>query len=124
MEWNFRGDQPIYSQLVEQLTRRIVSGDYLPGDRLPSVRDLALEAGVNPNTMQRAFGELERVGLVNSIRTAGRYVTDDEELIRYAKERLATEQVSVFLRNMRLLGYDREHSVALIQSYETEEPAQ
>ena len=70
MDWNFRNDQPIYSQLTQRLTEAIVSGIYAPGEKLPSVRELAVEAGVNPNTVQRALSELERDGLVFSQRTA------------------------------------------------------
>ena len=64
MAWQFRNDIPIYTQLIAQIQQRIVSGALLPGERLPSVRDLAAEAGVNPNTMQRAMTELERDGLI------------------------------------------------------------
>ena len=77
MEWNFRSDLPIYSQLVERIKLGIVSGSFRPGERLPSVRDMAAEAGVNPNTMQRALQELERDGMVYAQRTAGRFVTED-----------------------------------------------
>ena len=121
MNWNFRSDLPIYSQLVELLTRSIVSGHYAPGQRLPSVRDLALQAGVNPNTMQRAFAELERLELVSSARTAGRFVTEDAGRIHRAREELAREQVSEFLKNMQLLGFTAGESRALLNSYETEE---
>ena len=77
MAWKFNDGAPIYLQIVNTLKRNIASGAYPPGSRLPSVRDLALEAGVNPNTMQRALSELERSGLVNSQRTAGRFITED-----------------------------------------------
>ena len=79
MKWQFSNDAPIYSQLIEQIKVGIVSGAFPPGERLPSVRDLATEAGVNPNTMQRALAELERDGLVYSQRTAGRFVTEDQD---------------------------------------------
>ena len=79
MPWQFRNDLPIYTQLIAQIQQRIVSGALLPGERLPSVRDLAAEAGVNPNTMQRAMMEMEREELVHSQRTAGRFVTEDGE---------------------------------------------
>ena len=82
MAWQFRNDIPIYTQLIAQIQQRIVSGALLPGERLPSVRDLAAEAGVNPNTMQRAMMEMEREELVYSQRTAGRFVTEDGERIR------------------------------------------
>ncbi len=121
MDWNFCNDLPIYSQLVDFLTRGIVSGHYAPGERLPSVRDLALQAGVNPNTMQRAFAELERQELVTSARTAGRFVTEDADRIRRAREELAHQQVTEFLKNMQLLGFSNEESRTLLNSYETED---
>ena len=77
MKWQFSNDAPIYTQLIEQIQVGIVAGAFPPGERLPSVRDLATEAGVTPNTMQRALAELERDGLVFSHRTAGRFVTED-----------------------------------------------
>ena len=81
MNWQFSNDAPIYAQLIGQIRAGIVSGAFSPGERLPSVRDLAMEAGVNPNTMQRALTELERDGLVYSQRTSGRYVTEDQTAI-------------------------------------------
>ena len=101
MDWNFRNDQPIYSQLTQRLTEAIVSGIYAPGEKLPSVRELAVEAGVNPNTVQRALSELERDGLVFSQRTAGRFVTENENMITNAKLRIADERVGEFLHSMK-----------------------
>lgn len=115
MPWEFRGDAPIYAQLMDQLRQRIVSGDLSPGQRLPSVRELAAEAGVNPNTMQRAMAEMERLGLVYSQRTAGRFVTEDREVVRGLREELAREQISVFLAGMARLGYSREEIAALLE---------
>ena len=89
MEWQFRNDSPIYTQLTQRLTQTIVAGEFRPGERLPSVRELAVEAGVNPNTVQRALADLERDGLVFSQRTAGRFVTGDVSMIENAKLRLA-----------------------------------
>ena len=77
MEWDIRNDQPIYTQLIQQVTLAILSGTFPCGGRLPPVREMAAEAGVNPNTMQRALAELERTGLVYTQRTAGRFVTED-----------------------------------------------
>ena len=85
MEWQLGADAPIYSQLVANMKLAIVSGRFSPGARLASVRDLAVDAGVNPNTMQRALQELEREGMVFSQRTAGRFVTEDEAVINEAK---------------------------------------
>ena len=121
MEWNFRNDQPIYSQLTLRLTEAIVSGIYAPGEKLPSVRELALEAGVNPNTVQRALTELEREGLVFSQRTAGRFVTENENMIVNAKLRSADERVSEFLRSMKTLGCGRQEIISLIEGAKEDE---
>ena len=96
MEWIFDSNTPIYTQLVEQLTLRIVTSVYAPGQRIPPVRELAVEAGVNPNTMQRALGELERLGLVYSQRTSGRFVTEDITMIETAKQELASRRIREF----------------------------
>ena len=82
MEWNIADDRPIWIQLSEQLTAQIASGMYQPGQRLPSVREFAADAGVNPNTMQRALADLEGKGLILTNRTAGRSVTQDMEVIK------------------------------------------
>ena len=115
MDWTFRGDQPIYAQLISRIKQGIVSGDLPPGSRLPSVRDLATEAGVNPNTMQRALQELEREGMVYSQRTAGRFVTEDVKQIERAKRACADEHIRVFLDGMAKLGYGRGEILALLQ---------
>ena len=115
MKWQFSADAPIYAQLVTQIEVGIVSGAFPPGDRLPSVRDLATEAGVNPNTMQRALAELERVGLVFSQRTTGRFVTEDQGMIEQVKLNLAQNHIETFLAAMSRLGYQREDVLALIQ---------
>ncbi len=120
MEWTFRSDLPIYSQLVEQIKLGIVSGNLLPGERLMSVRDMATEAGVNPNTMQRALQELERDGMVYSQRTAGRFVTENMQVIERAKKRFAEEQIRSFLEAMKKLGYQWEEILALLKEKEEE----
>ena len=121
MDWNLRNDQPIYSQLIQRLTEAIVSGVYAPGEKLPSVRELALEAGVNPNTVQRSLTELEREGLVFSQRTAGRFVTENENMIVNAKLRIADERVSEFLRSMKTLGCGRQEIISLIEGAKEDE---
>jgi len=115
LEWSFRSDLPIYSQLVDLFRQRIASGALPPGERLASVRDLATEAGVNPNTMQRALQELERQGLVFSQRTNGRFVTEDVQIIDASKKALARSQIESFLGAMEKLGYDREGIIALLK---------
>ena len=121
MDWNFRSDLPIYSQLVEQIKLGIVSGSFLPGERLSSVRDLAAEAGVNPNTMQRALQELEREGIVYTQRTAGRFVTEDALVIAQVKKSLAGQHVRVFLEGMGKLGYGRDEILDLLREEKEEE---
>ncbi|MBO5520775.1 MAG: GntR family transcriptional regulator [Eubacterium sp.] len=121
MEWNFRSDLPIYSQLVERIKLGIVSGSLRPGERLPSVRDMAAEAGVNPNTMQRALQELERDGMVYAQRTAGRFVTEDMRVIEHTKKQFAEEQIRSFLDAMGKLGYRREEILSLLAEEKEEE---
>lgn len=115
MQWQFSNDAPIYTQLIQQVKVGIVTGAFPPGERLPSVRDLATEAGVNPNTMQRALAELERDGLVYSQRTAGRFVTEDNTMINAAKRSLAERHVKTFLEAMLRLGFQREEILTLIE---------
>ena len=115
MKWQFSNDAPIYAQLIAQIKVGIVSGAFPPGERLPSVRDLATEAGVNPNTMQRALAELERDGLVFSQRTAGRFVTEDKAMIERVKLDLAESHIQSFLAAMLRLGYDKEEIVSLLR---------
>ena len=116
MPWELDNDRPIYLQLMERIQQDIVSGIYKPGDRLPSVRDLAVEAAVNPNTMQKALSELERSGLVYSQRTSGRFITEDARLINEVKTSLASENIAQFLEKMKQLGFQNEEIAALIQT--------
>ena len=104
MAWKLDSDRPIYTQILEVIQYQIVAGRYQPGERLPSVRDLASEAGVNPNTMQRAFAELERNGLVMAQRTSGRVVTENMEMISEVRNKLAREQIREFIDKMKKLG--------------------
>jgi GntR family transcriptional regulator len=116
MAWQFDADRPIYKQLRERILLQIVSGAYGAGAQLPTVRDLAEEAAVNPNTLQKALAELERDGLVFTQRTSGRFVTEDTERIRQAKNDLAREQIDLFLMKMAAIGYDRQDAAVLIQT--------
>ena len=108
MEWKIAEDRPIWIQLSEQLTAQIASGVYQPGQRLPSVREFAADAGGNPNTMQRALTDLESKGLIITNRTAGRSVTQDMETIKQLRTDRAMEQVRQFLAQMSELGYTKE----------------
>lgn len=114
MSWNLKNDRPIYIQLVEQIQMRIISGIYQSGGKLPSVRELATEASVNPNTMQRALSELERLGLVYTNRTSGRFITENEELIKKMKSDLAKEQIYEFISHMKELGIEIEELIEIL----------
>lgn len=121
MEWQFDNSMPIYTQLVDKIKLAIVSGEYTRGQRLAAVRDLASEAGVNPNTMQRAFQELERLGLVYTQRSNGRFVTEDEDVIETTKKALAEASIRSFLDSMQRIGYTREDIIRLLESSEKED---
>lgn len=114
MAWNLDAGRPIYVQLVEKLQLQIISGYYPPGGKLPGVRELAAEAAVNPNTMQKAFAELERDGLIITQSTNGRIVTEDTELIRHNRLSLARKHASMFLAGMRGLGYAEDEAIAVL----------
>ncbi len=117
MKWEFSDDRPIYSQIIEQMKLFIVSGELTPGQKVMSVRELAYAAGVNPNTMQRALSELERMGLMTSNRTSGRFITEDVGIIQSAKLEIARKSISDFLSNMRIIGFDKDTVIKLIEKY-------
>lgn len=121
MTWILNSDRPIYAQIVEKIQMEIVSGFYGPGDKLPSVRELAAQACVNPNTMQKAFSELERSGLIITQRTSGRSVTEDSGMIQQIQKELVMEQIYAFLKKMELLGFDRRAIITLLEESATEE---
>ena len=118
MAWNIENNRSVYIQLVEHIQKRILAGEYAPGDKLPSVRELAKDAGVNPNTMQRAFQELERQGLVYANRTSGRFITDNQDILKNAAQQQATALVRNYYEHMRDLGFGREEMIALLRQYE------
>ena len=120
MAWNLDSDRPIYTQILEEIQMRIITGQYKSGEKIPSVRELAAQAGVNPNTMQKALTELERSGLVMAQRTSGRMVTEDLEMIRQTQNKLAYEQINDFMEKMKKLGFDKEEIVALLKQAEGE----
>ena len=121
MQWKLSDDRPIYVQLMETITAAIASGTLAAGSRLPSVREMAAQAGVNPNTMQRALSELERDGLLYSQRTAGRFVTDQSDRITQKRKELAMQQIRIFLSSMKEMGYTSEQTLTLIQQAVKEE---
>lgn len=121
MGWNVEGSGPIWMQLHQQLMQRISSGVYPRGSKIPTVRELAAEAGVNPNTMQRALSQLEADGLVVTNRTAGRTVTEDGEVLASMCRQLAREQIRSYLDGMEQLGFTRQQAIDLVQTWKEEE---
>ena len=121
MEWKLDDSRPIWPQLKEQLVIAIVAGEYEMGGAFPTVRDLAEDAGVNRNTMQRALSELENDGFVVTNRTAGRTVTTDEELVIRMKENIAKRNIEKFIREMAAIGYDADDVVRMIEERGGEE---
>ncbi|WP_069999923.1 GntR family transcriptional regulator [Cellulosilyticum sp. I15G10I2] len=121
MAWEFDNSKPIYIQLVDELKLRIISGMMPIGSKLDSVRDLAEEAGVNPNTMQRALAELEREQLVFSQRTSGRYVTDDTELIKKMRKDFANQKINELTTTLLQLGYSKKELIEIVTLFLGEE---
>ena len=115
MAWKLDSDRPIYAQILEVMQLRIIAGVYRSGEKIPSVRELAAEAGVNPNTMQKALAELEKEGLVMAQRTSGRVVTEDMEMIKETRNKIALEQINDFVNKMLKLGFQKEEIITLIR---------
>ena len=115
MDWQFTEDRPIWQQLTDQLALRILKGEYPPGERLPGVRELAAQAGVNPNTMQRALVQLEQENLAKADRTAGRLVTQDVAALEAARLREAEAVIRDYFEAMAALGYDRDRAASLLK---------
>ena len=124
MAWDFKQDRPIYTQLLEQIEMRIISGIYPPGSQLLSVRELAAEASVNPNTMQKALVELERMELVYTKRTAGRFITGDMEKIAMCREQMVMTQAAEFCEKMRQFGLTKEQVFEILKKQFAEEDAE
>ncbi len=115
MDWNLDDNRMIWSQLKEQMMRSIVAGQYPMGSAFPTVRELAEDAGVNRNTMQRALRELESEGLVITNRTSGRTVTTDENLVAQMKENIAKDRIENFMEEMEAIGYRADEVIKMIE---------
>ena len=116
MPWDLKSDRPIYTQLIEQIELMICSGMYELGSKLPSVRDLAQEAAVNPNTMQKALAKLEEDELLYTNRTSGRFVTENSNIVKQVKSRLAQSQINDFLDKMKNLGFENDEIISLVEN--------
>ena len=114
MAWKFNSSAPIYLQIADRVMTDIIGGRYPAGARLPSVRELGFEAGVNPNTVQHAMTELERRGAVTAMIGDGRYVTDNESAISEFRSRTAKEATEEFIKKMLLLQIDQSTAEGLL----------
>ena len=117
MSWIFDNNKPIYLQIMDKIKLQIVSHKLAPNQQLPTVRELASEAGVNPNTIQRALSDLEREGFVYAKRTAGRFVTEDLDLILQSRKQLSEEQLQQFVTGMVEFGYKKEELPTVLRDY-------
>ncbi len=115
LAWQFTSDRPIYVQMSDQIVAGILSGTYQLGEKLPSVREFAIMASVNPNTVQRALSELESIGLIETQRNTGKFVTTEESLIEMARNKRGEALVADFLKSMADLGYTREQTLSLLE---------
>ncbi len=115
MAWKFSSDKPVYLQISDRIVKKVLSGEYKAGEQIPSVRQIALEAAVNPNTVQHAFSELENEGLIISKGTLGRFVTEDEQIVAMCRRKMAEQLVRDFSKNMKQLSISREDAINMIE---------
>jgi GntR family transcriptional regulator len=115
LAWQFMSDRPIYVQVSDQIVSGILTGTYKMGERLPSVREFAVIAAVNPNTVQRALSELESVGLIETQRNTGKFVTQEGSVLEMARKRRGETLATEFLKSMAALGYTGEQTIGLLE---------
>ncbi|PWK09578.1 GntR family transcriptional regulator [Tumebacillus permanentifrigoris] len=118
---DFNSSQPIYYQILQRICRQIVRGEVQAGDKLPSVRELAVQSGVNPNTAQRVYTELERLHITETRRGQGTFVTEDQSQLQSLRDTLKSERIQAFLQDMREMGYTDAEIVAGIQHHQQSE---
>ena len=121
MAWQFSSERPIYVQVSDQIVSNILTGVYKKGEKLPRVREFAVLAAVNPNTVQRALSELESVGLIETQRNTGKFVTQEEGVIEMARENRGEALAAEFLKNMAALGYSTQQTISLLQKAQIRE---
>ena len=113
----FQASRPIYMQIVEKITHQIARYERMPGEKLPSVREMAIASGVNPNTIQRTYSELERMKIVETRRGQGTFITESEEMLNELRTKLQLDLLDQFIRNMQELGIGKEKIISLLTSY-------
>ncbi|MBR6443858.1 MAG: GntR family transcriptional regulator [Firmicutes bacterium] len=119
--WPFKEGTPIYLQIIEEIKTRIVRGEYEAGSQVPPVRELAIEAGVNPNTVQRAFAQLESEGILKSDRTRGRFVTDEKSVLGELRKTMSSRFVTGMIKGMKELGMSDDEIIEAVSRQVKEE---
>ena len=114
MNFEFNNERPIYLQIIEHIKMQIISKNYLPNQKLPSVRELSFEFQVNPNTIQKALAELENIGLIYTERTNGKFITSDEEIIKRVTENTINEMIEKFFSSMSEIGLSKKEIIEII----------
>jgi GntR family transcriptional regulator len=114
---HFETSKPIYLQIVDTIFQTIVRGEIKPGEKLPSVREMAIQSGVNPNTIQRSYAEMERMGVVETKRGQGTFVTERKTIVDELKQTMQTEVIGQFIKNMEELGITKQQIIAALQEY-------
>ncbi|MFD1428349.1 GntR family transcriptional regulator [Kroppenstedtia sanguinis] len=120
MKDDFKTSSPIYLQLADRIQRRILRRELTPGEKLPSVREMALESNVNPNTVQRTYSELERMGIVETRRGQGTFITEDDSRLEQVREDLRRQQIEVFVQGMGELGFSPQEILTGLEKYLSE----
>lgn len=117
MKWEFKNGIPIYLQIIAQIKVMIASGELRAGSKIPPVREMAVEAGVNPNTMQRALTQLEQEGLLYTQRTAGRFVSEDENVMKELRKAMSEQYIADMFHNLEKMGMDKQEIIAAVKDY-------
>lgn len=117
-DFEFNDNEPIYLQIIELIKRAIATGDLMSGDKLPSVREMSSSLGVNPNTLQRAYGELERLGVTYTRRGMGSFVSEGKNEPDKMQEQMGIEISEKYLRDMNAIGLNKEKAIKLLEDIE------
>lgn len=117
MTAKYESDKPIYLQIMDRISKEIVRGVLKPGNKLPSVRDMAIQSGVNPNTIQRTYSEMERMEIVETRRGQGTFVTEDEGMLMKLKRDLEIKMVEGFVQSMKEIGASEKEIVESVEEF-------
>ena len=114
--FEFNNKEPIYLQIVELVKKNIATGDLVPGEKLPSVREMSKDLGVNPNTLQRSYGELERLGITYTRRGMGSFISEGDNSMNNLKIDMGKDLARKFIKDMESIGIEREEARKILKS--------